>query len=642
VRITAQSINSENITTQGGNISLTTTNGGITTENLHTSGTTGGSIKLNSDTTINTGTIQTSGKNQGGNVILNAPNDIILTNIDTRGNSGGNVEIINSGTLKVKGTVNDGISINTTGTGSDGSVIIDLFPNDSENGVINDSRLPFIIGDASKNGTEGTINNLNFSLNQGQYFINTTSGNLNLKLLNRFPTNPNNALESPQNVNPLAINLSPPLIPVATISEAQEILTAIEKEADEKPAFIYVSFTPKGFQPRDLEAEFARREATNTQEYSRVNINKPNLQPTIALKPAEDDQLDLLVITSEDEPIRVSVPITRQQVVDSALNLSIELSSDGLDDEYKPYAKELYSWLISPIDKTLKELEITNLLFILPSSIRFVPIAALYDEKTEQFLVEKYSSGLAPSLNLNDNTYRSVKDLNLLAMGAAEFSEDQQQTPLPGVSIELPTIKKIWNQQVPDNYQEFLNNNFTLETIKANLDQQPYGIIHFGTHGSFGADENEDIFIQLYNSRLSFKDISRLGLSRSNVELMLLSACQTALGNDVAELGFAGLAVQAGVKSAIGTVWTIGDTGTLAFMTEFYQELKTQTTKAEALRQTQLNMLNGKVYKSEDGNTIITPNMSVPLDGLPEETRQREDFSHPFYWAPFTLIGNPW
>lgn len=646
VSITAQNINSENITSQGGNISLTSTNGGITTENLNTSGTTGGSIELNSNTTINTADIQTTGSNgNGGDVILNANNDIEVTSINTSSNNGqgGDVNISTLGRLRVTDTIdNTDISINATGTNGGGAITIDLFPGDSENGVISDPRLPFMIGNASKNGSAGTITNFSFSIDKGEYITNTTSGNLNLKLLSRVPIDPGNAINtSTPVINPI-VTFASPVLTLNTIAQSQEILSSIEREAAEKPAFIYVSFTPKGFQPRDLDAEFARREATNTQEYSRVNINQPNLQPTIALKPADDDQLDLLVITSKGEPIRVTVPVTRQQVVDSALNLSIELSSDRLDDKYKPYAKELYSWLITPIEETLKERKISNLLFILPLNIRFVPIASLYDEKTEKFLVEKYSSGLAPSLNLNDNTYRSVKDLNLLAMGAAEFAEDQQQTPLPGVKLELPTIKTVWNEQSPDNYQEFLNNNFTLETIQANLDKQPYGIIHFGTHGSFGADENEDIFIQLYNSRLNFKDIGSLGLSRSNVELMLLSACQTALGNDIAELGFAGLAVQAGVKSAIGTVWTIGDTGTLAFMTDFYGELKTQTTKAEALRQTQLNMLNGKVRKSEDGNSIITPNRSVSLEGLPEDSRQREDFSHPFYWAPFTLIGNPW
>jgi filamentous hemagglutinin family protein len=642
VIVSAESISTQNIVTKGGNISMISSEGAVSTQNLDTSGTTGGSIDINSNTTINTGTIQTSGNNQGGNVTLNAPSNIVITSIDTRGNNGGNLEITTLGTLRVTGTMGDGISINTTGSSSDGSVTIDLFPDDSANGVISDSRLPFIIGDASKNGTAGTINNLNFSIDTGEYVINTIRGNLNLKLLNRLPTNPNNAVDSPQNVSPLAVNLAPPIIPIATITEAREILTTIEKEAAEKPAFIYVSFTPKGYQPRDLEEEFARREAVNTQEYSQIDINKPNLQPTIALKPAPQDQLDLLIVTRKGQPFRVTVPVTREQVVESATNLWSSVSDIfTLNDDYKPYATELYSWLVAPLEDKLKEEEISNLLFILPPEIRFIPIAALYDGNTDQFLVEKYSSGLAPSLNLNDNRYRPIKDLNLLAMGAAQFADDQV-TPLPAVGLELPTIKKIWNDEPTKDYQRYLNNNFTLEEIKRNIASQPFGIVHFGTHGEFNPTETTDSFIQLYNSRLGLGDLRNLGLNQPLVELMVLSACETAFGNEIAELGFAGLAVQAGVKTAMGSVWQVSDTGTLALMTDFYRQLKIQSTKAESLRQAQLNMLTGKVYKSDDGNKIITPQQEVSLETLPENSRQKEDFSHPFYWAPFTMIGNPW
>jgi len=146
----------------------------------------------------------------------------------------------------------------------------------------------------------------------------------------------------------------------------------------------------------------------------------------------------------------------------------------------------------------------------------------------------------------------------------------------------------------------------------------------------------------LYDSRLNITEMRRLGLDNPLVDLMVLSACETAFGNEVAELGFAGLAVQAGVKTALGSVWQVSDTGTLALMTDFYSKLKNTTTKAEALRQAQLDMLKGKVYKTSDGNTIVTPNLDISLEGLPDTSRFPEDFSHPFYWAPFTMIGNPW
>ncbi|NET58419.1 MAG: CHAT domain-containing protein, partial [Symploca sp. SIO2E6] len=123
------------------------------------------------------------------------------------------------------------------------------------------------------------------------------------------------------------------------------------------------------------------------------------------------------------------------------------------------------------------------------------------------------------------------------------------------------------------------------------------------------------------------------------VSLLVLSACRTAVGNDEAELGFAGLAVQAGVSTAMGSLWYVSDEGTLGLMTKFYEELKQIPVKAEALRQTQLAMLKGEV-RIEDGQLIVD-NERIPL---PPELAQLpdKDFSHPYYWSAFTLIGNPW
>lgn len=630
---------SENIISQGNNVNIVAEN--INTENIDTTNLDG----------------------NGGNVTLSATNDIEVSSIDTSSSNGngGNVNISTLGRLRVTDTIaNTDISIDASGTNEGGAITINFFPDNSQGGKTSDPRLPFVVGDPTNNGTQGIITNGEFSIAPDQYFEVVQEGNINVILLDPVPQtpngdprdeklqqlieegDPNNAVPPRLEVKTLAVNLYPPVIPIATITEAQEILTTIEKEAAEKPAFIYVSFTPKGYQPRDLEDEFARREAVNTQEYSQVDINLPNLQPTIALKPAQEDQLDLLVITRKGPPLRVTIPVTREQVVGAATNLWSTVSDIfALNDDYKPYATELYSWLVAPLEDKLKEEEISNLLFILPPEIRFIPIAALYDSNSDQFLVEKYSSGLAPSLNLNDNRYRPIKDLNLLAMGAAQFADDQV-TPLPAVGLELPTIKKVWNDKPTEDYQRYLNNNFTLEEIKQNIASQPFGIVHFGTHGQFNPTETTDSFIQLYNSRLGLGDLRNLGLNQPLVELMVLSACETAFGNEIAELGFAGLAVQAGVKTAMGSVWQVSDTGTLALMTDFYGQLKIQSTKAESLRQAQLNMLTGKVYKSDDGNKIITPQQEVSLETLPENSRQKENFSHPFYWAPFTMIGNPW
>jgi CHAT domain-containing protein len=229
-------------------------------------------------------------------------------------------------------------------------------------------------------------------------------------------------------------------------------------------------------------------------------------------------------------------------------------------------------------------------------------------------------------------------------MGSANFA-DPNVVPLPSVSLEVPAIKRIWEGEVTEtDYQQYLNENFTEETIKQNLQENAYGIVHLGTHGEFNPGAVADSYIQLFSSRLSLSDVKNLELKRGDfpVELLVLSACETAFGDETVELGFVGLAVQSGVKSALGSLWQVSDTGTLALMSDFYAQLKKGTIKAEALRQAQLNMINAKVYKDAVNKEIVTSETNISLEGLPANSQQAEDFSHPFYWAPFTLIGSPW
>jgi CHAT domain-containing protein len=123
------------------------------------------------------------------------------------------------------------------------------------------------------------------------------------------------------------------------------------------------------------------------------------------------------------------------------------------------------------------------------------------------------------------------------------------------------------------------------------------------------------------------------------VELLALSACRTALGNQQAELGFAGLAVLAGAKSALASLWSVNDQGTLALMTDFYQQLDQAPIKAEALRRTQVAMLKGQVRL--EGSKLRISDKEIPLP--PELVQARnQTLEHPYYWSGFTMIGNPW
>jgi CHAT domain-containing protein len=263
------------------------------------------------------------------------------------------------------------------------------------------------------------------------------------------------------------------------------------------------------------------------------------------------------------------------------------------------------------------------------AGLRSIPIAALHDG--QGFIVERYSVGLMPSLSLTDTRYVSVKKASVLAMGAAQFSE---QRPLPAVPLELSLIAQKFGSS-----QSFLNSNFTLENLKAARIAQPYNIVHLATHGEFQPGKPENSYIQLWDAKLSLDKLRQLKLSDPAVELLVLSACRSAIGDESAELGFTGLAVQAGVKSALGSLWYVSDEGTLALMTTFYEHLKTAPIKAEALRQAQLAMLRGEV-RLEKGRLVTSRNSIA----LPPELLKlgNKDLAHPFYWSAFTMIGNPW
>jgi CHAT domain-containing protein len=187
--------------------------------------------------------------------------------------------------------------------------------------------------------------------------------------------------------------------------------------------------------------------------------------------------------------------------------------------------------------------------------------------------------------------------------------------------------------------KSFLNKDFTLDNLKSQRQQRPFGIIHLATHAFFQAGEPGNSYIQFWNSKLQLDQLRQLGWNDPPVELLVLSACKTGQGNEDVELGFAGLAVQAGVKTALASLWFVSDEGTMALMTNFYEQLKQSPIKAEALRRAQVAMLKGEI-RLEDGK-LVTPNRVLPLP--PElERLGNQKLSHPKFWAAFTMVGNPW
>ncbi|NER83340.1 MAG: CHAT domain-containing protein [Leptolyngbya sp. SIO1D8] len=268
-------------------------------------------------------------------------------------------------------------------------------------------------------------------------------------------------------------------------------------------------------------------------------------------------------------------------------------------------AEHLYNLLFpEPLLQDLANSQPDTLVFVPDGVLRNIPIAALFDG--ESYLVEQYSIAITPGLQLLNPQPLQETSLEALTFGLTEAVAEWSS--LPYVADEIEAI----GQQVP--IESFLNEQFTDETFEKTLRNSSAPIIHLATHGQFSSRLDET-FIQAWNNPISVNDLSRwLQSDRTKpVELLVLSACQTATGDQRAALGLAGMAIRAGARSTVASLWQVDDAATAVFMTEFYKALSTQSgNKAEALQRAQKHLI-------ED------------LDN---------NFAHPYYWAPFVLIGN--
>jgi filamentous hemagglutinin family protein len=388
-----------------------------------------------------------------------------------------------------------------------------------------------------------------------------------------------------------------------TLAETRNILRKVERATGVKPSLIYVTFVPPTLTDNELR---------------NVSAQSP------------DDLLELVLVTAEGEPIRRRVTgATREKVLPVVQQFQSEVTNAQSGRDYEAPSQQLYQWLMTPLETDIKARSIQNLSFIMDGGLRSLPIAALYDG--QQFLVEKYSLGLMPSVTLTDTRFQSIRDLQVLAMGAEKFKE---RKPLPAVPVELSLItQSLWQGK------SFLNEAFTIQNLKAQRQQKPFGLIHLATHASFRPGAPSNSYIEFWDAKLQLNQLSELRWHEPPVELLVLSACRTALGDRQAELGFAGFAVQAGVKSAIASLWSVSDEGTLALMTELYQQLKVSPIKAEGLRRAQIAMLKGEVLLKE--GKLVTAKGAVPLP--PELAKLGTvNLAHPYFWAGFTIVGSPW
>lgn len=351
-----------------------------------------------------------------------------------------------------------------------------------------------------------------------------------------------------------------------------------------------------------------------------------------------EDQLQLLLVTADGGVTGRTIAETNQEMlIETVQQLRVRMTSPSRrsTQSYLPQAQQIYTWTIAPLRDELQSRGIENLLLCVGPGLRSVPFAALHDG--EEFLVEQYSIALIPAFNMIDLNPSQLANTEVLAMGASRF---ENLSPLPAVPVELSQIARyLWPGEI------FLNEEFTQENLQLQLQDSRYGIVHLATHADFQEGNPTQSYIQLWDSQLTLNDIQQLELDQAAIGLLVLSACKTAIGSQDAEKGFAGLAIQSGVPSALASLWYVSDLGTLALMSEFYNTFKTDDEntrsilKADALRQAQLAMLRGEV-RLEDGKLVSDRGELTLPENLAELTG--ENLAHPYFWAGFTLIGSPW
>lgn len=346
---------------------------------------------------------------------------------------------------------------------------------------------------------------------------------------------------------------------------------------------------------------------------------------------------------------REIVGIGQQQLGETVLKFRQLLQNPtSSTSEVKATGKQLYDWLIKPVEAELKANGIKNLVFSLDRVTRYIPMSALFDG--ESYLVEKYSVSTVLSADLTDVRDRlptGTQNTSVLALGLSEAIAGFN--PLPNVPVELDAIVK---QNPTDNGgiypgQKFLNRAFNFPTLQDNL--QGHQILHIATHGQFIPGRPDESFLVLGTGEpLKITDIRTLQ-DLANIHLVVLSACETALGGpDRDGIEIAGISyyfLNAGAKSVMATLWLVNDGSTSLLMQRFYSNLAHGTaqhpiTKTQALRQAQLSLLRGESSTASDNDQRGIGIEAPPGIQRPTIGSTRSSFTHPYYWAPFILIGN--
>jgi CHAT domain-containing protein len=306
---------------------------------------------------------------------------------------------------------------------------------------------------------------------------------------------------------------------------------------------------------------------------------------------------------------------------DSARNIFATANPDPIElkenlQQLLPIFEEIYGWLVRPFESELTANKIENLVFVTNGRLQKVPMAALYDGK--QYAIEKYGVAIVASLQLLDYQKVDERSQKVLAAGVSEQIQvkDEFFPALASVPQELKQIVATFPAS-----QALLNREFTLSSLQKRL-QDNFSIVHLATHGLFSSNPQNNFIITGDGDRISIDRLTTLLREDSQaIELLVLSACETATGDERAVLGLAGVAIRSGARSTLASLWAVEDASTAELMGHFYEALERSPKKVSALKSAQLSLLN----------SLKNRPIFQELKDLPP---------HPYLWSPFVLVGN--
>ncbi|MEZ4334933.1 MAG: CHAT domain-containing protein [Myxococcota bacterium] len=315
-----------------------------------------------------------------------------------------------------------------------------------------------------------------------------------------------------------------------------------------------------------------------------------------------DDRLELLVTTPRGMSRHV-VPVAREAVA-GEVEAMRELLRKRTTSEFRSHARTLHEWLVAPYAERLATESVTTLVFIPDRILRTIPMGALHDGET--FLIERFAVAVTPTLELLAPRRLDPRETRFLLAGVSE--PVQGFDALEHVPEELRSIQARFGGEL------LLDEGFRADRFGEAIRERHPGVVHIASHAWFGGDARES-YVVTHDGRLDLATFSRLmassRFSDEPVELLLLSACETAAGDERAALGLAGIAVQAGVRSALGSLWRVDDEATARLLDAFYAALaEPGTSKAEAFAHAQRSLLGERRFR------------------------------HPYYWAGFMVINN--